>query len=574
MPLAVTPAADCPLDTQEYFVEDTTPLSDYLPMVNDVLQSHTGQRVSLRGYPLTNATPETLSKLFNVIDGHDATLDTVHVPIDGIDIEQYNHLTNAGVSVDLFIDSINSIFKVADGDVTPQNEILQQATEDQHVSVTLVPTCEDGQFNHSDFQKIIHHMDAEGIAGWIYPEPRKTRAPARLSNKDMSELYESIWDWIIESSGALWEPFRSYQDNLLGLGLQGCVGREYNVIVANSSILSANSDENIDTIPQIGRYEGLEREYELRQMEMPDDISDSEGGCQGCEFWSVCQGGPSTHSTGEQGDGTRSRWCETIYNTYETIRYDMERLFPGQSFITDLEWDLDTESLAVRGELDVNPVTNYDMRYVEKNRPGIKGNNPNAPSLREQVESAWERASVSKEEYRSLAAFVVSSHKPAQIESLPATHLYEMFSEGCTGENESGVYVTADCVTSSEEEIGTQDVFDEVLEAFGSDRTTIDWGEGVALVESLSTESGMETDTRAENTEELVDNVRDLKRKNPNTPIVVDQSEMSAHADAQNKRGGGAFNELEDTVRDHYPNSEVSVEKDVIYVRNHQPIRQ
>jgi len=76
------------------------------------------------------------------------------------------------------------------------------------------------------------------------------------------------------------------------------------------------------------------------------------GGCKGCRYWKVCNGGCPSAGIDED-HRNRTRWCESKYYLYKRIEEDMRSMFPNIQLVTDLPWDAETHDLAHTGQLDI-----------------------------------------------------------------------------------------------------------------------------------------------------------------------------------------------------------------------------
>jgi radical SAM protein with 4Fe4S-binding SPASM domain len=83
------------------------------------------------------------------------------------------------------------------------------------------------------------------------------------------------------------------------------------------------------------------------------DVSD-QGGCKGCKYWSVCNGGCPSSGVDEDWRN-RTIWCGAKYTAYEKIEKRMRETFPNIQLVTDLPWDANITEQASHGRLDLKP---------------------------------------------------------------------------------------------------------------------------------------------------------------------------------------------------------------------------
>lgn len=178
-----------------------------------------------------------------------------------------------------------------------------------------------------------------------------------LSPERLKEVYIRTWEWMNEESYREWDPMRDYQQNLLGMQLGNCVNTKCDVYNANSAkIIKGDGGtsgcgktwgEVGDGVPFLqgdstnNEYGETEERYEmLRQLPGPytEEVQNGEiedqGGCKGCRYWPVCQGG--CPAGGLKYDyRNRVYECEAVYGLYERIEKDMKSMFPAIRTIPD-----------------------------------------------------------------------------------------------------------------------------------------------------------------------------------------------------------------------------------------------
>lgn len=234
--------------------------------------------------------------------------------------------------------------------------------------------------------------------------------PARVK-----EVYLRTWEWMQEpgQTHREWNPMKTYQDNLLALGLGNCVNNKCDVANAGAAEIVKGDGELTgcgktwsmygDGVPFLqgessgNEYDDSEERYEmLKQVPGPHTEGEPDmGGCKGCRYWTVCQGG--CPSAGLDDDyRNRTIWCEAKYALYERIENDMRRMMPQLRLITDLPWDVETTDMQKTYQLDIKPFAN--MRHDLAHRPSVhRRTNHSAGTPTETVpddlipSSEWER---------------------------------------------------------------------------------------------------------------------------------------------------------------------------------------
>ncbi len=196
-----------------------------------------------------------------------------------------------------------------------------------------------------------------------------------VSPERLKEIYLRTWEWLKEEPYRTWNPMRDFQDNLLGLSLGNCVNNKCDVYNAQAAKIIKGDGTTTgcgktwatvgDGIPFLqgdstgNEYHETEERYDML-MEVPgpytEEVQNGEiedqGGCKGCDYWNVCQGG--CPSAGLNYDyRNRVRWCPAVYSLYEKIEKDMRVMFPAIRMITDLAWDAPIADVSSRGQLDI-----------------------------------------------------------------------------------------------------------------------------------------------------------------------------------------------------------------------------
>ena len=191
-----------------------------------------------------------------------------------------------------------------------------------------------------------------------------------LSGERMKEVYLKTWEWMKEESYRTWNPMRQFQDNLLGNKLTDCRVADCDPFDAGAAKIIDGEGETsgcAKTWSMIGdgtpflqgpsnnsEYnDDQDRERILKSLPgAPETEGPDLGGCKGCRYWKVCQGGCPSAGIDED-HRNRTRWCESKYYLYKRIEEDMRTMFPNITLVTDLPWNAETQQLAQTGQLDI-----------------------------------------------------------------------------------------------------------------------------------------------------------------------------------------------------------------------------
>jgi uncharacterized protein len=205
-----------------------------------------------------------------------------------------------------------------------------------------------------------------------------------LDPERLKDCYLKTWEWMKEKGYRRWNPMNNYVDNLLGNNLKNCVNNKCDVFNAGAAQIIDGDGETTgcgktwstvgDGVPFLqgpstdNEYGETEERYKmLKQLPGGPDRAEDEpdmGGCKGCEYWNVCQGG--CPSSGVEDDyRTRTIWCKAKYALYEKVEHDLRALLPNIDLITDLPWDADLSEAASYGQLDLKPFSGI--------KPGERG---------------------------------------------------------------------------------------------------------------------------------------------------------------------------------------------------------
>jgi radical SAM protein with 4Fe4S-binding SPASM domain len=124
-------------------------------------------------------------------------------------------------------------------------------------------------------------------------------------------------------------------------------------------------------------YDKTEERYEmLKQVPGPyTEGEEDHGGCKGCKYWNVCQGGCPSAAL-DYDYRNRTRWCEAKYALYEQIERDMKALFPGLRTITEAPWDAPLADGAGGRGKNIQPFAG--MHHGESEDPSVFGGQTDA----------------------------------------------------------------------------------------------------------------------------------------------------------------------------------------------------
>ncbi|MFB6199724.1 MAG: radical SAM protein [Candidatus Nanohaloarchaea archaeon] len=300
------------------------------------------------------------------------------------------------------------------------------------------------------FEKLLDWMDElaqEGISGHFNPAIpyENIQTGISLDPETLKKRYLRTWEWIKEEPYRNWGPMQTYVDNLLGLSLRNCVNNKCDVFNTQSAKMVMGNGETTGcgkTWSQVGdgakflqgpstgnEYGETEERYEmLKQVpggpDKPEEAPDM-GGCRGCRFWNVCQGGcPSSSINNDYRN--RTLWCEAKYALYRKIEKDLRAVLPNIDLITDFPWDADLARKASRQDLDIKPFA--AMRPDTEGRSSASGGAENpfgAPIERvsDQISDWDKKVKYYEEEYggevveadRSSGSIHVDSKNPGSL---------------------------------------------------------------------------------------------------------------------------------------------------------------
>jgi uncharacterized protein len=239
-----------------------------------------------------------------------------------------------------------------------------------------------------DLEKLFDWVDylcKNGVGGHFNPAIpyEDVQNDISLSTERLKEVYLQFWDWMKEEDYRVWGPHSDYVDNILGLQLSNCVNQKCDVFNAGAAKIVMGDGETTGcgkTWSQVGdgvpflqgdstdnEYDDDEERYEmLKQTPGPytDGDAPDMGGCKGCEYWNICQGG--CPGAGMYDDyRNRTVFCKAVYALYEQIERDLRGMMPNVRTITELPWDAEIADKSARWELDIGP-----FEAMDPGRPG------------------------------------------------------------------------------------------------------------------------------------------------------------------------------------------------------------
>lgn len=193
-----------------------------------------------------------------------------------------------------------------------------------------------------------------------------------LGPEVLKDRYLRAWEWMKEEPYRKWGPMESYVDNLLGNQVSNCVNNKCDVFNAGAAKIIKGNGESTGcgkTWGQVGdgvpflqgpssdeEYDNNDSRYEMLKQ-TPGWVTEGEpdlGGCKGCEYWNVCQGG--CPSAGENDDfRNRTYFCRAKYALYDQVEHDIRAVLPNVRLITDLPWNAQVADHASNWNLDIKP---------------------------------------------------------------------------------------------------------------------------------------------------------------------------------------------------------------------------
>lgn len=217
-------------------------------------------------------------------------------------------------------------------------------------------------------------MNQKGVYGHFNPAIpyEDIQNDVSLDPEVLKDRFLRLWEWQKEEPYRRWGPASTYIDNLLGAKLTDCVNNKCDVFNAGAARIAKGNGETTgcgktwsavgDGVPFLqgpstdNEYDNTTERYEVLKQ-TPGAVTEDEpdmGGCKGCKYWNVCQGG--CPSSGINDDyRNRTIWCEAKYALYEKMEEDLRALLPNIRLITDLPWNADISERMNKWQLDIKP---------------------------------------------------------------------------------------------------------------------------------------------------------------------------------------------------------------------------
>jgi uncharacterized protein len=354
------------------------------------------------GEPLLVRT-EDLETIFSYVDEHwDGTS---HIQTNGtlmkdehIELfEEYE--VGVGISVDGPVE-LNRLRKAA----AERDEDSTRATDNaSERTLSAIERCAEGNFpvniivvlseanagSEEKLEKLLEFLDEmnkKGVRGHFNPaipyEDISEDEDVALGRERLKEVYLRAWEWMKEEPYREFGPMSYYVDNLMGNRLTNCVNNKCDVGNAGAAKIIEGDGESTGcgkTWSQYGdggsflqgpstdnEYNDDEERYEVLKQ-TPGWVTEGEpdmGGCKGCKYWNVCQGG--CPSAGQNDDyRNRTHFCQAKYALYAKVEEDLRTILPNIRLITDLPWNAEVADHASGWQLDIKPFAAM--------RPGVDG---------------------------------------------------------------------------------------------------------------------------------------------------------------------------------------------------------
>lgn len=219
-----------------------------------------------------------------------------------------------------------------------------------------------------------------------------------LSPERLKEIYLRTWEWMKEEPYRVWGPMHEYQDALLGNKHSNCRNTKCDVFNTRSAkkikgdgsttgcgkTWASAGDGNafLQGDSTGNEYDATQERYEmLKQVPGPHTEGEEDhGGCKGCRYWDLCQGGCPAASI-DYDYRNRTRRCPAKYALFERIEKDMEAMFPGIRLLTDLPADQDVADQSKRREIDIRPFAG--MHHGQSSDPSVVGGPHDEPEMQE-----------------------------------------------------------------------------------------------------------------------------------------------------------------------------------------------
>lgn len=283
-------------------------------------------------------------------------------------------------------DDTNTTDKKTEATIEGIEKVVESDTSVGIITV-LSETNVDTDENLEQLLDWMDWLNENGVSGHFNPAIPydDVQQDVSLDPERIKEVYLRTWEWMKAEPYRQWNPMRDYVDNLTGVALGNCVNDKCDVFNAGAAKIINGEGETTGcgkTWSQVGdgvpflqgkssgnEWDSDEERYEmLKQTPGAPDRPDEEpdfGGCKGCEYWNVCQGG--CPSAGIDDDyRNRTVWCKAKYALYERIEQDIRAIFPNVTLITDFPWDAPLAEKSTKWQLDIRPFAAMDPQYGGK----------------------------------------------------------------------------------------------------------------------------------------------------------------------------------------------------------------
>jgi uncharacterized protein len=264
------------------------------------------------------------------------------------------------------------------------HEAIEMCIENNVSTGIITVLHETNAGDEETFEELLDWMDwlcSNGVTGHFNPAIPYEDVPdgedIALDQDTLKQHYLRAWEWMKEETYRSWGPMREYVDNLLGNQLTNCVNNKCDVFNAGAAKIVKGNGETTgcgktwgkvgDGVPFLqgdssgNEYDNSDERYEMLKNTpgwVTEDAPDM-GGCQGCKYWNVCQGGGPC--AGEKHDyRNRTRWCKAKYALYERIENEIRAIMPNITLITDYPWNAELADKSTAWDLDIKPFAAMD----------------------------------------------------------------------------------------------------------------------------------------------------------------------------------------------------------------------
>ncbi|MFB6236945.1 MAG: radical SAM protein [Halopenitus sp.] len=310
-----------------------------------------------------DGNPSIQSNGTNITDEHIELFQEFNVPVgisvDGpIELNRGREARNAGrqdITDDQSVSTMRNIVKMREAGVSVGLIVVlseHNAGTDEKLEKLL------------SWMDNLNRMDVTGHFNPAIPY-QDVQEDISLSPERLKEVYLRVWEWMKAEAHRQWDPHAQYIDNLLGNKLGNCVNNKCDVFNTDAAKIIKGDGETTgcgkgwsavgDGVPFL-QGDSSNNDYQESEIryDMLKQVPEEEGGCKGCDYWNVCQGG--CPSSGEDYDWrNRTLWCEAKKALYSKIEEDMRAIFPNINLITDLPWNANIADMANSRQLDIKP---------------------------------------------------------------------------------------------------------------------------------------------------------------------------------------------------------------------------